>query len=107
MREAFYAAGAKRAPLDLMEQLTGFGLAVWFMDDGAIDRKQLRINTQCFSEEENRMLIGFLQAKFGITARLNKDKNRYRLRICEASVARFKVLVGPHVIPSMLYKLPL
>jgi hypothetical protein len=109
MREAFYADAAKRVvPVNLMEQeLTAFGLAVWFMDDGALDRKQLRINTQCFSLDENTVLIEFLQAKFGIAARLNKDKDRYRLRIREDSVGRFKSLVGPHLIPNMLYKLPL
>ena len=94
-------------PFDLIEQeLTTFGLATWFMDDGAYDRKQFRINTQGFSQEENLGLVTFLQAKFGIAARLNKDKNRFRLRIREASVARFIGLVSPYVIPDMRYKLP-
>ena len=90
----------------LYQELTAFGLAVWFMDDGACDRKQLRINTQCFSENENDVLIEFLQAKFGVAARLNKDKDRYRLRVGEGSAQRFIGLVRQHVIPSMLYKLP-
>ena len=80
---------------------------MWFMDDGAADRKQVRINTQGFSYEENLELVEFLQAKFGIAARLNKDKDHHRLRIGEESVARFVSLVAPHMIPSMLYKLPL
>ncbi len=90
MRTAFYAGTFKVLPAEvLFQELTAFGLAVWFMDDGACDRKQLRINTQCFSEVENNVLIEFLQAKFGIAARLNKDKDRYRLRIGEGSVERF------------------
>ena len=64
------------------------------------------INTPCFSEHENNVLIEFLQAKFGIAARLNKDKDRYRLRIGEGSAERFVNLVRQYVIPSMLYKLP-
>jgi recombination protein RecA len=108
LRKAFYAGTVKVLPADVLyQELTAFGLAVWFMDDGACDRKQLRINTQCFSEDENNVLIEFLQAKFGIAARLNKDKDRFRLRIGEGSVERFINLVGQHVIPSMLYKLPL
>ena len=108
LRQAFYAdAPRKGVPVPLiLQELTPLGLAVWFMDDGAIDRRQLRINTQCFSLEENQVLIEFLQAKFGILARLNRDKDRYRLRLGEGSVQRFVNLVSPHLIPSMLYKLP-
>ena len=108
-REAFYAnAARKRPPLEIMaRELTAFGLAIWFMDDGARDRKQVRFNTQCFSVDENLMLIEFLQAKFGLRARLNRDKDRHRLRIGAESVQRFISLVSPHIVPNMRYKLPL
>jgi hypothetical protein len=94
--------------MDLLnKQFTEFSLAVWLMDDGAVDRKQLRLNTQSFSSAENEALVSLLRAKFGIEARLNRDKDRHRLRINDVSISRFKDLVGPHLIPSMLYKLPL
>jgi hypothetical protein len=109
LREAFYKHRAMKViPFELLHQeLTAFGLAVWFMDDGAIDRRQLRLNTQGFSFDENLGLTAFLHAKFGISAQLNKDKERHRLRIRAGSVARFVELVAPYVIPSMQYKLPL
>ena len=49
----------------------------------------------------------FLRAKFGIQTRLNRDKDRCRLRVVDASIKRLRDLVGPYLIPSMLYKLPL
>ena len=109
LRQAFYAPSARKGiPLSLLGQgLTAFGLAIWFMDDGAADRNQLRLNTQSFSREENLIVAEFLHAKFGIAARLNRDKDRYRLRIGADDVRRFVDLVAPHVIPSMQYKLPL
>ena len=109
LRESFYAPGAKKGiPLELLNlEMTAFGLAIWFMDDGAADRNQLRLNTQGFSQDENLVLAEFLHAKFGIAAQLNKDKDRYRLRIGAKDMARFVELVSPHVIPSMQYKLPL
>jgi hypothetical protein len=82
-------------------------LAVWLMDDGAADGKQVRLNTQSFSLDENESLVSFLRAKLGIEASLNQDKGRYRLRITHASMERLRNLVESHVIPSMLYKLPL
>jgi len=91
----------------LNRELTAFGLAIWFMDDGAADRNQLRLNTQSFSKDENLLLAEFLHAKFGIEVQLNKDKDRYRLRIGAKGVKRFIEVVAPHVIPSMQYKLPL
>jgi hypothetical protein len=107
-RKFFYSNSRKIAPMDLLlTQFTDFSLAVWLMDDGAVDRKQLRLNTQSFSFVENEALASLLRAKFGIEARLNRDKDRYRLRINDASISRLKHLVEPHLIPSMLYKLPL
>jgi hypothetical protein len=59
-RQHFYA-GRKVAPIELLdEQFTAFSLAVWLMDDGAAERKQLRLNTQSFSHEENEALRAFL-----------------------------------------------
>jgi LAGLIDADG DNA endonuclease family len=108
LRRAFYGSTFQKVlPVELLyRELSPFGLAVWFMDDGAGDRKQLRINTQCFSQAENLVLVEFLQAKFGIAATLNKDKDRYRVRIGEGGIERFVGLVRRYVIPSMLYKLP-
>jgi hypothetical protein len=56
---------------------------------------------------ENETLASFLRAKFGIQTRLNRDKDRFRLRVIDGSIQRLRDLVGPYVIPSMLYKLPL
>ena len=107
-REFFYSNSRKIVPMDLLnKQFTEFSLGVWLMDDGAVDRKQLRLNTQSFSFSENEALASLLRAKFGIEARLNRDKDHYRLRINNASISRLKHLVGPYLIPSMLYKLPL
>ncbi len=91
----------------LAKQFSELSLAVWLMDDGAVDRKQVRLNTQSFSLAENETLSSFLRAKFGIETRLNRDKDRCRLRVVDASIKRLRDLVGPYLIPSMLYKLPL
>ena len=79
-------------------------LAVWLMDDGARDGNQVRINSQSFSIEENERLICILRAKLGIMASLNRDKNKFRLRVNANSMLHMKQLVAPFIIPSMLYK---
>jgi LAGLIDADG DNA endonuclease family len=108
LRESFYAGQRKVVPIGLLNSsLTEFGLAVWIMDDGAADGKQLRINTQSFSVEEAEELTRLIRAKFGIVMTVNRDKSRPRLRCGAAGMERLIGLVGHHTIPSMLYKLSL
>jgi hypothetical protein len=105
-RRLFYLDRRKVVPIELLhEQFTALSLAVRIMDDGTAERKQLRLNTQSFTFEENDALRGFLWAKLGIRCTLNRDKDRHRLRISSASVDRLRTLVGPYIIPSMLRKL--
>ena len=107
-REYFYSDHRKIVPIELLnEQFSEFSLAIWLMDDGAVDEKQLRLNHNRSRAARMKALTSFLRAKFGIEARLNRDKDRYRLRIIDAGIQRFKNLVGPHMISNMLYKLPL
>ena len=107
LRGLCYEQSRKIVPIDLLNsELTDLGLAVWFMDDGAADGKQVRFNTQSFSVDENESLIALLRAKFGLEARLNVDKDRHRLRLTAASMDLFRSLVRPHILPDMLYKLP-
>jgi hypothetical protein len=108
LRESFYAAERKIVPIKLLgSTLTEFGLAVWIMDDGAAEGKQLRLNTQSFSAEEAEELARLIRAKFGIVMTINRDKNRPRLRCKAASMGRLVGLVRQHTLPSMLYKLSL
>jgi LAGLIDADG DNA endonuclease family protein len=108
LRERFYSADRKIVPIELLESSLGaLGLAVWIMDDGAAEGKQLRLNTQSFSIEEVEMLTGLIRAKFGIVMTINKDKNLPRLRCTAASMERLVELVKPHTLPDMLYKLSL
>ena len=77
------------------------------MDDGSKDGRQLRINSQSFSREENETLISILKAKFGIVATLNRDKDRFRLRVKASSMSIVRQITAPYIIPSMRYKLSL
>lgn len=108
MRKYFYTKQRKILPKNLLEEyFDGLILAIWIMDDGAADKNQLRINTQCFSLNEHLWLINFLQAKLGIKSTINIDKGKFRLRIRDSSMNLLKQLILPYMIPSMLYKLSL
>ncbi len=100
----FYVNGRKVLPKQIEEWMSPLIFSVWLMDDGAKDGKQLRINSQSFTPEENERLIGILKANLGITATLNRDKDRYRLRVKATSMSNVRQAVVPYLIPSMQYK---
>lgn len=108
LHKKFYKGGKKIIPFSLLKaNLNPFILSIWIMDDGSKDGRQLRINSQSFSEGENKSLKELLWAKLGINVNLNRDKDRFRLRVQSSSMEKLIDMVSPYIIPSMLYKLPL
>ena len=78
------------------------------MDDGTNElghSRCLRINTQCFSLEDQLRLIQILQEKFGIITTLNRDKDRFRLRVKKESMEKLIRLIEPYIIKEMYYKI--
>ena len=99
----FYGPDGKRVP-DL--QLTPLAMAVWFMDDGSRSRSAVYLNTQQFSEEDQRRLLDALREQWCIDGALNRDKTYHRIRLSVRGTARFVGLVEPHLLPGFRYKLP-
>ena len=100
----FYADGTKRIPEGLI--LRPLSLAVWLMDDGAKSYRAVYLNTQKFDPVSQKQLMDILLQQHSIHARLNRDKQYWRLRIAVGSVGRLAQLVRPYLLPMFQYKLP-
>ena len=99
----FYRNKVKFIPKDLV--LSPLILAIWYMDDGSKCRESdIYLNTQQFSVEDQKVLLYKLRL-LGISARMNKDKNYFRIRILKPSIKTFMELISPHVVETMRYKL--
>lgn len=99
----FYKNNQKIIPKNL--KLDPMSIAIWYMDDGSKSRdRDIYLNTQQFSLSDQKILLGCLK-KFGINARLNKDKKYYRIRILKESISVFMNIITPYSVPSMSYKL--
>jgi len=105
LRLVFYEDKRKKLPSQFEKLVSPLALAVWIMDDGSRDANGLRINTQSFSFDENQTIVEILRAKFGFVTRLNRDKDKFRLRISAQSMPLVRQLVTSHTHPDMLYKL--
>jgi hypothetical protein len=107
-RKLFYRGKCKVIPRELAVHMNSVVLAVWIMDDGTNElghSKCLRINTQCFSLEDQLRLIQILREKFGIITTLNRDKDRFRLRVKKESMEKLISLIKPYIIKEMYYKI--
>jgi hypothetical protein len=99
----FYKNNRKVIPKEFV--LDPVILAIWYMDDGSKSRDcDIYLNTQQFSMNDQNILLNKLR-EIGVTARLNKDKKYYRIRILKESIADFMRTIEPYIIPSMRYKL--
>ena len=99
----FYPNGKKIIPRDI--QITPLTLAVWFMDDGSRSHKSWYLNTQQFSINDQKFLVNVLQKKFGLNAKMDKDKKYFRLRFPVEDTKSFKKIINNLVIPFFEYKL--
>jgi hypothetical protein len=101
----FYTRRKKVIPDDLI--ITDLSLAIWLMDDGSKSYRTVYFNTQKFDMRDQRKLIKLLGSQHAIKAKVNKDKEYWRLRVAVESVGRLSKIVKPHILPCLIYKLPL
>ena len=104
LRKKWYQNGKKILPDDLT--ISPFTLAVWYMDDGYLDRyhRTIWLCVHCFSNKE----ISYLKKQlsyFDIQSGKVKDRNNYKLRVLSRDTDRFINLVKPYIFTSLLYKI--
>lgn len=103
-RKIFYPDGRKKIPVAIISVFCPLLLAVWFMDDGYLRKKDaVAIATDRFSEESIRKLAEGLYERYGIHATVVK---RGRLYFGVEATRRFLSLISPYVISAMRYKFP-
>ncbi|MBU0978793.1 MAG: hypothetical protein ABIJ03_00290 [Patescibacteria group bacterium] len=104
LRQLFYINGKKVIPKDLKGWLSPLLLAVWYMDDGHLDRgKYPLFATEGFSETDVKYLSEILYTEHGLKSIVTSKK---RLRIISQSKQRFFQLIEPFIHPNLKYKLP-
>jgi hypothetical protein len=111
-QKIFYREGKKIIPETIAQYLSNpVTIAVWFMDDGNVVLRKGKVcgyhlNTQSFSENENKLLAEAMRDVYGIRCTLERNHRYYRLAIYHKwSRDAFVMLVRKHVLPSMAYKI--
>ncbi len=104
----FYCEGKKIIPGNLSDLLTPLGLAYFAMDDGTLNKGGGFYFFTCnFSVEDNKYLSSLLNTKFNLNTTLHKHsrKGQYRIYVPQSKLNELIALIGPHMHPSMQYKI--
>ena len=108
----FYINNNKIIPSNISMLLTPLALAIWIMDDGAVQKHGLILCTHCFTYNEVQLLVNALIINFNLKVTINKAgksknglNNQYRIRISQSSMENLYNIVKDYMCPNMLYKL--
>jgi LAGLIDADG DNA endonuclease family protein len=108
-RRAFYPDGKKIVPVSVCRTMDSLGLAVWYMDDGCLARKNGRsvvFATNAFDDRDLGRLRSMLR-RFGLASSIARVRpGQYHVVLPAVSALRFIEIVRPHVPAPMAYKLP-
>lgn len=96
----------KMIPLDISSMLTARALAYWIMDDGFhTKRGGVTLCTDSFTNDEVLLLKSAIEGNFNLSCTLHVKPKGKRIYISGRDLPKLVKLVGPYMIPSMLYKL--
>jgi len=103
----FYKDGKRHVNLSLIRHINSFGLALWFMDDGACNTHSgtLCLHTNAFSYKEHLVLVKWFKKKFNIDVNINKEKKYFKLYFPFTSAKRLTQIILPYIHTAMKYKL--
>lgn len=118
LRKKLYPNGRKIITRELLDMLDLQGIAIWFMDDGSCYKKDneagtksimfdLRIGTDCFTKEENELIVEYFKEVWDISFYVyyKKKENSWIIRARKNAALAFIELIKPYIIPSMSYKI--
>lgn len=101
----FYRENIKILPEGIFDLITPQMLAVWFMDDGSNNKIGFTLNTHGFSREEQLQIIEFLRKSYNISAKMVRDRTKFKIAIGANECSKLKTVIQPFIIPSMTYKI--
>jgi hypothetical protein len=104
LRKTFYNGNQKVISSEIRNWFTPLLLAVWYMDDGYLDRgKYPQLMTESFVVKDLVFLQQLLEENYNLQTKVTAKK---RIVILGQSSENFFQLIRPYIHPSLKYKLP-
>lgn len=108
LHELCYAGRSKRVTTEWLRKLSPLSLAVWYLDDGSLNKRYgtIVLCTNCFTLEEQETIVEYFSSSFGISSKIEPRRNGQSVvRINASQRRKFFDLISPHIPECMSYKL--
>lgn len=103
LRNSFYVGNRKVVPESLSNWLSPLLLAVWYMDDGYLERGNPLLMTENFELSDVQRLVAMISEKFKLNCLITSKR---RIRIRHSSSKDFFQIIEPFIHKDLRYKLP-
>ena len=103
-----YPEGKKSVSWGWLDRLSPLSLAVWYLDDGSLNKRYgtITLSTNSFSFEEQVLMVEYFLSHFDIEAKIEPRRNKqFCLRINASQAKAFLEIVAPYIPDCMAYKL--
>lgn len=110
-RRVYGEGGTKNLDQNILNQLTPLGIAVWYMDDGALSAngRQLRLHTEKYTYRENILIKEYFQETWNLYPKIYKKRSKggikYYLCFTAQDTYSFIEIVKPYILPDLEYKI--
>lgn len=107
LHNSWYKKGAKHVPDNFELYLTPLRLAIWIIDDGRRLGAGLKFSTNSFTFQDCTRLTLILSNLYNIksTVQSRGVPNQYIIYVWKESIPILRILVRPHIVSTILYKL--
>jgi len=111
LRDFCYVNGRKTLSKEWLDQIDDVALAVWYMDDGSLNKRYGTIVfcTMGFSYEEHCLMQRWFSERWGIETKIEPRlkpgrETTFALRINASQSKKLLAIISRHVPPCMQYK---
>lgn len=87
---------------DLIYRLEPLGIAVWYMDDGYLSNDGYHISTNCFTDDDLKIIVDFFKTKYDIEFTVFSN---HVIRVRNKDSKKFESLISQYIHKDCLYKL--
>lgn len=100
-REMFYKGGHKVITAESLDPLKDIGLAIWYGDNGRLEKDMVVLNTHSFGLKSSNTVVDYLQS-CGIESEIWMQKDKYRVRLSADGTLKFLKTIA-HRMPTFMH----
>lgn len=104
----FYKNGRKRLSRKILNNLTPFSIAIWYMDDGAYIKSRGRawLATNSFTYREHLIIQEYFKEKWNLPTTIGtSDSGTHYLKFNTENTIKFLKIIEKYIIPCFNYKI--